>query len=160
MNKKFFFVFFFVYFSLNIGNLFGQCYPHKMASRCKDTLGVYDYDYDSQVYNELNFQTDPSTIQIAFTARAGFRYILVFTNSGFDENVHISMYDKGIRAAGKRTIYDNAVDNTSWVKVNKPGTYYIYYQVPPKGACKWDNGCVMMVVGFRNVSETKLEQVH
>lgn len=160
MNKKLLFVSFFVYFSLNISNLFGQCYPHQMAGRCKDTLKVYDYDYDSQVYNELNFEADPSTIQVAFTARSGFRYLLVFTNSGFDENVHIVMYDRGIRAAGKRTIYDNAVDNSTWVKITKPGTYYVYYQVPPKGSSKWENGCEMMVVGFRNVSETIREQIH
>ena len=102
MNKKLLFVSFFVYFSLNISNLFGQCYPHQMAGRCKDTLKVYDYDYDSQVYNELNFEADPSTIQVAFTARSGFRYLLVFTNSGFDENVHIVMYDRGIRCCRKK----------------------------------------------------------
>ena len=63
-------------------------------------------------------------------------------------------------AAGKRTIYDNAVDNSTWVKITKPGTYYVYYQVPPKGSSKWENGCEMMVVGFRNVSETIREQIH
>jgi len=160
MNKKLLFVCFFVYFSLSIGNLFAQCYPHKMASRCKDTLDVYDFDYDSQIYNQIDFEADPSTIQVAFTARAGFRYILVFTNSGFDENVHIVIYDRGIRAAGKRTIYDNAVDNSTSVKITKPGCYYVYYLVPPKGGCKWDNGCEMMVVGFRNVSQTTREAIH
>lgn len=159
MNKKLFFLCFFVYFSLNIGNLFGQCYPHKMASRCKDTLDVYDYDYDSQVYNKLKFETDPSTIQIAFTARPGFKYMLVFTNSGFDEKVHVAIYDKGIRAAGKRTIYDNATDKKNWVKINKPGTYYVYYQVPPKGGYKSDNGCVMMMVGFKNILQTTREEI-
>jgi hypothetical protein len=160
MNKKLFLVSFFLYFSLSISNLFGQCYPHRMASRCKDTMNVYDYDYDSYNYNEINFVVDPQTIQIAFTARAGFRYILIFTNSGFDENVNISIYDKGIKAAGKRTIYNNAVDKNTWVTINKPGTYYIYYQIPPKGGSKWDNGCVMMLVGFRNISTVTREQIH
>lgn len=155
MNKKTLFICFFLSFFLSMGNLFGQCNEHKLARRCKDSLD--DYQYDSYVYHEISFNDKPQTIEVVFSARARFDYKLVFATSTFDENVKVSIYNKNIRVKDRKALYDN-LKKTTW-SIDKPGTYYIDYQIPPKGTCKEIDGCMMMLIGFKDAESVTTEYI-
>jgi hypothetical protein len=128
---------------------FAQCSPHKISKEFKPNLAPYKFD--SYAYNDLTFTDQPQTIEVLFTAFAGMKYKLVFGTSMFDENVKVNIYDKS-KVAHKRTkLYDNGagVDNLFWsVEVDKPGVYYIDYDVPAKGPNQSSQGCVVLLIGY------------
>ena len=132
------------------GAAFAQCSPHKIAKSFKPNLSPYKYD--SYAYNEVTFGDKPQTLEVIFTALADLKYKLVFGTSMFDENVQVNIYDKGMRARNRKKLYNNnnGVDNLFWsVELDKPGIYYIDYEVPAKGTSQSDNGCMVLLIGFQ-----------
>ncbi|MGP8215410.1 MAG: hypothetical protein ACLQQ4_07595 [Bacteroidia bacterium] len=138
---------------LEESDLFSQCNPHKIARKYKDNLG--DYKYDSYAYNVVQFTDKPQTIEVIFSAYSGMTYKLVFGTSLFDENVKVNIYDKSQRVRNRKKLYDNnaGIDNMFWEQeLVKPGTYYIDYDIPAKGSSKSDDGCMVIIIGFKNVT--------
>src|SRR6185312_819297 len=141
---------------LDVTSLFSQCNPHKIAHKYKDNLG--DYKYDSFAYNPIQFTDKPQTIEVIFSAYSGMIYKLVFGTSFFDEDVKVSIYDKSMRVKNRKKLYDNSqgIDNLFWeLPINKSGTYDIDYDVPPKGNFKSSDGCVVVLIGYKNLPDKK-----
>jgi len=138
---------------LEVSNLFSQCNPHKIARKYKDNLG--DYKYDSYAYNPIEFTDKPQTIEVIFSAYSGSIYKLVFGTSLFDENVKVNIYDKSMRVKNRKKLFDNnsGIDNMFWeLPIAKPGTYYIDYDIPAKGTSTSADGCVVILIGFKDSS--------
>jgi hypothetical protein len=136
---------------LDITSLFSQCNPHKIAHKYKANLG--DYKYDSFAYNPIQFTDKPQTIEVVFSAYSGMIYKLVFGTSFFDENVTVNIYDKSMRVKNRKKLYDNdkGIDNLFWeMPISKSGTYYIDYEVPPKGNFTSSDGCLVVIIGYKN----------
>lgn len=137
---------------MDISNLNAQdCNPHKIARKYKDNLG--DYKYDSYAYNEVQFTDKPQTIEVIFSAYSGSIYKLVFGTSLFDENVKVNIYDKSARVKNRKKLYDNnsGIDNMFWeILIDKPGTYYIDYDIPAKEKSASSDGCMVIIIGFKN----------
>lgn len=131
--------------------IFSQCNPHKIARQYKTNLG--DYKYDSYAYNDIQFTDKPQTIEVVFSAYSGSIYKLVFGTSLFDENVTVNIYDKSQRVKNRKKLYDNTsgIDNMFWeLEIEKPGTYYVDYDIPAKGTSKSTDGCVVILIGFKD----------
>lgn len=120
----------------------------KIVSRYMPNLE--GYTYDSFAYNEIDFDTaQTKTIEVAFTALAKKKYKIVFGTSGFEQDLQLNIYDKDQRFKKRKKLYDNneGIDNNYWsFEPNKPGTYYIDYQIPPtKNGSKKDEYVVMLI---------------
>jgi|SRR6185437_3041353 len=140
----------FVLLALPVAHLYSQCSPHKIAKDFRPNL--LPFKYDSYAYNEVTFNNKPQTIEVVFTAYAGLKYKLVFGTSLFDENVQVNIYDKSVHAKERTKLYDNnsGVDNLFWSKViDKPGTYYIDYDIPTKGTSQSTDGCMVLLIGYK-----------
>jgi len=152
MYKKTVLICFLIFFPfLEMSNVFSQCNPHKIGRKYKPNLG--DYKYDSYAYNDIQFTDKPQTIEVIFSAYSGSIYKLVFGTSLFDENVKVNIYDKSQRVKNRKKLYDNdnGIDNLFWeLPISKPGTYYIDYEIPAKGTSKSTDGCVVILIGFKD----------
>ncbi|HWY98873.1 MAG TPA: hypothetical protein VNY36_07305 [Bacteroidia bacterium] len=140
---------------LENSSLFSQCNPNKIARKYKGNLK--DYKYDSSAYNEIQFTDKPQTIEVVFSAYAGNIYKLVFGTSFFDENVKVNIYDKSMRVKKRNKVYDNdnGIDNMFWEQlITKPGTYYIDYDIPAKGTSTSADGCVVILIGYKDAPAT------
>lgn len=139
----------FLFNCLGYNNGFSQCSPHKIVKSFKPNLAPFKYD--SYAYNDITFTDKSQMIEVEFSAFAGMKYKLVLGTTMFDENVKVNIYDHGHLVHKRKKLYDNSsgVDNLFWsVEIDKPGTYYIDYEVPPKGDSKSPNGCVVILIGF------------
>lgn len=128
-----------------------QCNPHKIAHKYKPNLEPYKYD--SYAYNEIAFGDKPQTVEVIFTAFSGELYKLVMGTSFFDENVTVNIYDKSNRNKKRTKLYDGqtGVDNLFWsLQIDKPGVYYIDYDVPARGTCKSSDGCMVLLIGYKD----------
>ncbi|HTB07166.1 MAG TPA: hypothetical protein VK806_09460 [Bacteroidia bacterium] len=133
-----------------------QCNPHKIAHKYKPNLEPYKYD--SYAYNDLTFGDKPQTVEVVFTAYSGEIYKLVLGTSLFDENVTVNIYDKSMRNKKRTKLYDNGtgIDNMFWsMQIDKPGVYYVDYEVPARGTCKSADGCVVMLIGYKAKDDDK-----
>lgn len=133
------------------GKLYSQCNPNRIAHKYKGNL--VGYTYDSSAYNPVQFTDKPQTIEVVFSAYAGNLYKLVFGTSFFDENVTVNIYDKSMRYKTRKKLYDNnsGIDNMFWeLTISKPGTYYIDYSIPPKGNSTSSDGCLVVLIGYKN----------
>jgi hypothetical protein len=136
--------------ALPLTGLYSQCSPHKIAKDFKPNLTPFKYD--SYAYNDVTFSDKPQTIEVVFTAFSGMKYKLVFGTSLFDENVKVNIYDKSMHAKKRTKLYDNnnGVDNLFWSEeVDVPGIYYIDYDIPAKGDAKATDGCMVLLIGYK-----------
>ena len=136
-------------------NLFSQCNPNKIARKYKGNLD--DYKYDSSAYNVIQFTDKPQTVEVVFSAYAGNIYKLVFGTSFFDEDVKVNIYDKSMRVKNRKKLFDNnsGIDNLFWeLLITKPATYYIDYSVPAKGTSTSTDGCLVILIGYKNITQT------
>ena len=127
-----------------------QCNARKIAREFKPNLAPYRYD--NFAYNDITFIGKPQTIEIKFSAFAGMKYKLVFGTSLFDEKVQVNIYDKSIRNRVRNNLYKSSsgIDNLFWsVEVSEQGIYYVDYTIPPKGNSKSADGCMVMLIGYR-----------
>ena len=127
-----------------------QCKAKAIVKECKPNIAPYQYD--SYALNEINF--DPAktqVIEVEFTAFAGQRYKLVFSTSGFAEDVKVNIYDKNQRVKKRNKIYDseNGIEKHWIFEPTKAGTYYIDYEVPKSASGKKSIGCVVMLIGYK-----------
>jgi hypothetical protein len=151
LGSPLFFLFFslFVLFNFSAFRLSAQCSPRKIVKNYKPNLKPYKYD--SYAYNDITFTDKPQMVEVEFAAFAGMKYKLVLGTSMFDENVKVNIYDHSHLVHRRKKLYDNSsgVDNLFWsVEIDKPGTYYIDYDIPVKGDSKSVNGCMVILIGF------------
>jgi hypothetical protein len=128
---------------------FAQCNPHKIIKSFKPNL--IPFKYDSYSFNEITFTDKPQEVEVEFSAFSGMKYKLVFGTSMFDESIKVNIYDKSKFIHKRTKLYDNSngVDNMFWsTELDKPGIYYIDYEIPAKGTSQSDNGCVVILIGF------------
>lgn len=56
----------------------------------------------------------------------------------------------------RKKLFDSntGIDNLFWsTEIDKPGVYYIDYDVPARGTFKSTDGCMVMLIGYQNVDK-------
>jgi hypothetical protein len=62
-----------------------------------------------------------------------------------------------MRVKKRNKVYDNdnGIDNMFWEQlITKPGTYYIDYDIPAKGTSTSADGCVVILIGYKDAPAT------
>jgi hypothetical protein len=128
-----------------------QCEAKELAKKCKGNLKPFTYDGFAD--NTFTFKDKAQTVDVEFTAYAGQKYKLVFTSSGFKEDVKLNIYDKNKSNPNRQKVYDTAqgIDNLFWsFEPKKTGTYYIEYQIPPAlDNANKKTGCIVLLIGYK-----------
>ncbi len=137
-------------------NIFGQCKAKQIMKSCKSNVPK-PYKYDAYVVTEFTFNDKEKKQEVMFTAFNGMKYRLIFCSSGFEEMVKMNIYDKSNRVKnGRNKVYDNdqGVDNNFWsFQPQKPGNYYIEYEIPKSTDGKEKKGCVVLLIGYAGKEE-------
>jgi hypothetical protein len=149
MKKKIFTLLLLV--SAAFSPLAAQCDAKELAKKCKSNLKPFTYDGFAD--NTFIFKDKAQTVDVEFTAYAGQKYKLVFTSSGFKEDVKLNIYDKNKKNPNRQKVYDTAqgIDNLFWsFEPKKTGTYYIEYQIPPAlDNANKKSGCIVLLIGYK-----------
>ena len=128
-----------------------QCQARHIIKECKPNIAPYQYD--SYALNEITFDPEKTQVlEIEFTAFVGQQYKLVFTTSGFEEDVKLNIYDKNKSAKNRTKVYDseNGIEKNWMFEPNKAGTYYIDYEIPKSASGKKKSACTVMLIGFKD----------
>jgi len=130
--------------------ILAQCKAKQIVKENKPTIAPFQYD--SYALNEIIFDpSKPQVIEVEFTAFAGQQYKLVFSTSGFEEDMKLNIYDKNKRAKKRNLIYDssNGIEKHWTFQPTKAGTYYIDYEIPVSLTGQKKTGCVVMLIGYK-----------
>jgi hypothetical protein len=116
------------------------------------------YNMDSYVDNELVFGKQDRIIEIPFTAFSGETYKVIFCTDNLPQPVTIGLYDKNKRAKSRNEIfkydYKPGDPKAPPVEINKPGNYFIQFNVPPSDDEKvLKKGCMYILIGFKEIEE-------
>lgn len=128
-----------------------QCSARSIVRKNKSRMAPYQYD--SYALKEITFDPfKPQVVEIEFTAFAGYKYKLVFGTSDFAENINLNIYDKCLRSKKRNKLYDSKEsEENNWAfEPEKPGTYYINYEVPRSISGVKKKACAIMMVGFKD----------
>lgn len=96
----------------------------------------------------------PKRIQVQFTALKGQKYKLYFCNSGFPEEVKVSVFKEekdnklSIDLLGTTTIKDQYIE----MELNKTGNYTIEYNVPVCENAEYGNvknECMVLLISYK-----------
>ena len=130
---------------------FGQCDVAKIVSSNKSTISN-PYRYDGFLIHDMPFVTgdkSPKEIHSEFIAFEKQTYKVVFCAAGFDEDVHITIYNK---KRPKVIVAEQTVNTslTRWIfEPLKPGVYNIVYTPASSNFNVDHNGCIIMLIGFK-----------
>jgi hypothetical protein len=129
---------------------FAQCKARQVVKECKPNIAPYRYD--SYTLNKITIDTGKTNVvEIEFTAFVGQQYKLVFSGVDFKEELKLNIYDRNIRVKKRNKIFDteNGIENHWAFEPQKPGTYYIDYEMPKSLDGKKKTGCVVMLIGYK-----------
>ncbi len=129
---------------------FAQCKARQIVKDCRPNIAPYRYD--SYTLNKIPIDTNKSNVvEIEFTAFVGQQYKLVFAGYDFKEELKLNIYDRNIRVKTRKKIFDteNGIENHWSFEPQKPGTYYIDYEMPKSLEGKAKTGCVVMLIGYK-----------
>jgi len=110
------------------------------------------YKYDSHTVNEFIFDSKEKKFEVQFTAFKGLKYKILFSTSGYEEDITINIYDKSAASKKERkNLMENSqkMENSYWVfEPQKAGNYYIEYNIPKSLSQEDKNGCILMVIAY------------
>ena len=107
--------------------------------------------YDSHSANEFVMDDIEKQFEIQFTAFRGQKYKILFTTSGFEEDIQLNIYDKKPNAKNRNTILKSSekIENSYWLfEPEKPGKYYIEYKIPKSNSGESKKGCILMLTSY------------
>lgn len=129
----------------------GQCDVVKVVAANKAIIDV-PYRYDGFLIHDMPFVTgdkSPKEIHSEFIAFEKQTYKVVFCAAGFDEDVHIRIYNKKKPkvVVAEQTVNGNS---TRWVfEPLKSGIYDIVYTPATSSFNIEHSGCIIMLIGFK-----------
>lgn len=130
-----------------------QCKSKSIIKACKANLAPYLFSGAAD--NDLIIDNNPHTHEVEFTAYADQKYRLIFCSSGnFSEKVTVNIYDKRKTMKTRQRVYnsDSGIDNLFWVfEPKKSGNYYIEYEVPVSNDGKVKQGCMVVLIGYKDL---------
>ncbi len=110
------------------------------------------YKYDNHTVNEFVFDNKEKKFEVQFTAFKGLKYKILFSTSGYEEDIAINIYDQNANSKKERkNLMDNTqkMENSYWIfETDKSGSYFIEYNIPKSLSDTQKNGCILMVVAF------------
>jgi hypothetical protein len=129
-----------------IGN--AQCDVAKIVGAHKELIAPYRYD--GFLIHDMPFViTQPKEIHSEFIAFEKQIYKVIFCASGFQEDVHISIYNKKkpSELVAEQTLNGNL---TRWTfEPLEAGIYDIVYKPASSDIPVDHKGCIIMLIGFK-----------
>jgi hypothetical protein len=114
-----------------------------------------EYLYDGLSLSNFTMDTKSKRVQVQFTALKGQRYKLYFCNSGFTEEVKVSVFKEekdgkqSIDLLGATTLKDQFIE----LALAKAGNYTIDYTIPAAENAEYGmtkNECMVVLISYKN----------
>lgn len=129
--------------------IFAQCDVAKIVGINKGLIDA-PYRYDGFLIHDIPFVTGiPKEIHSEFIAFDKQTYKIIFCAAGFEEEVHIRIYNKKKpdKLIAEQTLNGNL---TQWIfEPLKSGIYDIVYQPAASNINIEHKGCIIMLIGFK-----------
>jgi hypothetical protein len=130
---------------------FGQCDPKPIVKANKK--GMKPYSLDTYTDNELVFGKEARSFEIPFTAYSGDQYKLLFVPDQTPQEMTIAVYDRNIKSASRKQLYISHLKPGGGMSepflINKPGNYYIQFDVPVSADGAPKKMCLVTLIGFK-----------
>ena len=90
-------------------------------------------------------------VEVEFSGFIGQLYRLCFCTSNFPEDVKVNIYDKNIHNKSRKLVFssENGIEKHWMFEPQKPGTYYIDYEVPKSSTGQKKTGCMVLLIGYK-----------
>jgi|GEM_PF-2533376 len=129
-----------------------QCKVSKIVEQGKFEIDS-SYLYDGFTLSNFTMDEKQKRVQVQFTALKGQHYKLYFCNSGFTEEVKISVFkeEKDGKRSGDLLGATTAKDQFFELALAKAGNYTIEYTVPPCENAEYGmtkNECMVMLISY------------
>ncbi|MCW3101926.1 MAG: hypothetical protein JWO09_366 [Bacteroidetes bacterium] len=129
-----------------------QCKASKIVEQGKSEIDS-SYLYDGFTLSSFTMDEKQKRMQIRFTALKGQHYKLYFCNSGFTEEVKISIFkeEKDGKLSNDLLGATTAKDQFFEFALSKAGSYTIEYTVPPCENAEYGmtkNECMVMLISY------------
>ncbi|HEX8516912.1 MAG TPA: hypothetical protein VF868_11985 [Bacteroidia bacterium] len=113
-----------------------------------------EYLYDGFSLTNFKIDAKPRRSQVQFTALKGQRYMLYFCNSGFTEEVKVSVFKEekegkqSVDLLGATTLKDQYIE----LLISKSGNYTIDYTIPVAENAEYGmvkDACMVVLISYK-----------